>query len=582
MGFFLALSFGAGLLTVLAPCVLPLLPVIVGESISGKPSTRRTIVTILSLGVSLFVFTLVLKVSTTFAHVPLIVWSTLSGGLLIAFGVVSLFPTLWDRFSGANALGRSANKLMGKGFMQQSMAGDILVGAALGPVFSSCSPTYFIILATVLPVSIAVGVVYLSLYIFGLCLALFAIALLGQRLVARLGVASDPNGWLKRSIGALFILIGLLVITGLDKKVEASILSHAGVFDVTRIEQSLLARHAGMGLMPNGVPGQMLTPEQKAQYYPKAPELQSPDTYLNTDGTPISIADFKGKKVVLVDFWTYSCINCQRTIPYLNTWYEKYKDQGLVIIGVHTPEFAFEHEQENVAAALKEFGISYPVVLDNEYKTWNAFDNQFWPREYLIDIDGYIVHDHAGEGDYAETEKAIQAALVERATRLGTPAEIATSTVSIADPHLNEVASPETYFGSARNDYFGNGLSGISGQRSYSFPESLVPNRYYLSGTWDTQSEYAASESEAGIRYIYTAHDVYMVASAPSPVQVTVLRDGMPVGTHAGKDVNPTTSTVTIQAHRLYHLVHDAQSETHTIELQIAAPGLEAYTFTFG
>lgn len=578
----LFISFVAGLLTVLAPCVLPLLPVIIGESISGKPSKKRALVTIVSLGASLFAFTFLLKVSTVLIHVPLEALSIVSGVLLITFGVLSAFPQLWEHIGFLNTLNISSNKVMGKGFMKQTLVGDIVVGAALGPVFSSCSPTYFLILATVLPVSLIAGVIYLSVYIIGLCLSLFAIALLGQRLVVKLDIAADPHGWFKRAIGVLFIVIGLLVITGVDKKIEAGVLAHAGIFDVTKIEQALLTSRSAQNTN-SIVAGETLTLEEKAARYPKAPELAHPDAYLNTDGQPITISQFKGKKVVLIDFWTYSCINCQRTIPYLNQWYAKYKDQGLEIISVHTPEFAFEHEQANVAEALTRLGIKYPVVLDNEYATWNAFGNQFWPREYLIDIDGYIVHDHAGEGEYDQTEMAIQAALAERAVRLGQdPNAVASSTVSIADPNLQEVRSPETYFGSSRNEYLDNGTPGQDGTHSYVFPMSTRPNKLYLSGTWTMQSEYATASTNAGIRFLYNAHDVYFVASAPSPVTITVLRDGVPVGSFAGKDVDSKTSTAVIKEDRLYHLVHDSSASAHTIEIRVQGSGLQAYTFTFG
>ena len=574
------ISFLAGLLTVLAPCILPFLPVIIGETISGKPSMKRAIVTITSLGASLFVFTLLLKVSTVLIHVPLEYLSILSGTLLIGFGLLSVFPRLWDSFAFLARVNRDSNKVVSEGIKKQTLFGDIMVGAALGPVFSSCSPTYFLILATVLPVSLAAGILYLSVYILGLCLALFAIALLGQRLVGKLNIAADPNGWFKRGIGVVFIIIGLLVITGSDKKIEAVVLSHAGIFDVTQIEQLLLGSNkAG----PNqAITGEVLTPEQKIGRFTIAPELAHPDAYLNTNGEPITISQFKGKKVVLIDFWTYSCINCQRTIPYLNSWYDKYKDQGLEIISVHTPEFAFEHDQKNVAAALERFGIKYPVVLDNEYATWNAFGNQFWPREYLVDIDGFIVHDHSGEGEYDQTEKAIQAALAERAQRLGLQTNIGTATTEIADPKLSEVRSPEMYFGYNRNQFLGNGTPGQAGTHTYQYPMSTAPNKLYLKGTWNINAEYAEATANTGVRLLYSAHDVYVVASGNSPVTITVLRDGVPVGTFAGKDVDPKTSTATIKEERLYHLIHDAGAGAHTIEIQVRNAGLHLYTFTFG
>jgi thiol-disulfide isomerase/thioredoxin len=458
------------------------------------------------------------------------------------------------------------------------------MGAALGPVFSSCSPTYFIVLATVLPVHPAEGIIYLLAYCVGLILSLLAVSVLGQRVVIALGIASDPRGWFKRGIGALFIAIGLIIVTGYSTQLESNILSHAGIFDVTQIEQRLLeSRNPQPSTTVSSTPMMgFLTPEQKASLYPKAPELAGIDGYLNTNGQPITLASLRGK-VVLVDFWTYSCINCLRTIPYLNAWYQKYKDQGLVIIGVHTPEFSFEHVTANVMQAIEQLGIQYPVVQDNELATWNAFGNQYWPNEYLIDIDGYIVDNHPGEGEYNKTEAAIQAALAERAARLGTTtAQIATTTVNIAQPDLSAIQSPETYFGSNRNEYLGNGSPGQSSVQQFTLPQTIVPNRLYLGGMWNITPEYAQSQDSAEIEYTYDAHDIYIVASAATPVTIKVLLDGKPVGNYAGSDVDSKTSTAVIQVNRLYRLVHDPTAGMHTIDIQVMGAGLQVYTFTFG
>jgi thiol-disulfide isomerase/thioredoxin len=325
-----------------------------------------------------------------------------------------------------------------------------------------------------------------------------------------------------------------------------------------------------------------LTTAQKALKYPLSPELASPDAYLNTGGKPITLAQYRGKNVVLIDFWTYSCINCLRTVPYLTSWYQKYKDQGLVIIGVHTPEFAFEHVQQNVQDALTRLGITYPVVLDNEYATWNAFGNQYWPREYLVDIDGYVVHDHAGEGEYDVTEKAIQAALAERSARLGVNSTITSSTVSVPATDLSAIQSPETYFGSDRNIYLGNGTKGVAGSQTFTLPNTLSANTLYLGGSWDMEPQYAQSQGATTITYSYSAHDINLVASAATPVTLDISIDGKPVGALAGTDVDAATSKVVIQADRLYNLVHDATPGTHTIQIKVEGAGLDAYTFTFG
>ena len=599
----LFIAFVAGLLTVLSPCVLPLLPVIVGGSLAGGTSYRRAITVTIALGVSVFLFTFLLKVSTAFITVPPSVWNWVSGGILFVVGVFFIFPNLWDLIPGAARANRESSQLMSKGFMRQNFWGDVLVGAALGPVFTTCSPTYFVVLATVLPASLALGITDILAYILGLCLSLLLISFAGQRLLTRLDVAADGKGWVKRAIGILFLLIGGLVVTNTLATVEAPLYS---IFDETKIEQYFLQKHlspspAGSAVASSttestatttsaaqtkktSVLSRVTYPTQveKALRYPRVPELASPDAYLNTDGKPISLAQYRGKNVVLIDFWTYSCINCLRTVPYLTGWYQKYKDQGLVIIGVHTPEFAFEHVEKNVRDALTRLGIKYPVVLDNEYATWNAFGNQYWPREYLVDVDGYIVHDHAGEGEYDVTEKAIQDALAERAARLGVSEAIDSSTVSVPATDLRAIQSPETYFGSDRNQYLGNGKRGISGAQTFTLPNSIDTNTLYLDGPWDIQPELAESRGTASITYTYNAHDINLVASASTSVTIDILLDGKPVGTLAGTDVDAKTSKAVIQSERLYNLVHSATPGSHTIQIKIEGAGLDAYTFTFG
>lgn len=311
---------------------------------------------------------------------------------------------------------------------------------------------------------------------------------------------------------------------------------------------------------------------QKAKQYPRAVDFVNPSGFINTN--PFKIQDLIGKKVILIDFWTYSCINCQRTLPYVTAWYDKYKDQGLEIIGVHTPEFQFEHDINNVQAATQKYGVKYPVVLDNDYGTWNAFQNQYWPREYLIDIDGFIVHDHAGEGDYDVTEKAIQDALKERAQVLGQKEDIKTDMANPTNAisvDVAQVGSPETYFGSARNQYLGNGTIGKTGMGQFQVPAILKDNTFYLDGSWDIQQEYAQTISAgASISYKYHAKHVYFVAGSNTENAVQVYRDGALV------------KTISVQANQLYNLIDEATPGTHTLKLIIQNPGLQAYTFTFG
>ncbi|MEN9342098.1 MAG: hypothetical protein RIQ54_354 [Candidatus Parcubacteria bacterium] len=324
----------------------------------------------------------------------------------------------------------------------------------------------------------------------------------------------------------------------------------------------------------------------KQKQYPRALELSGIAGYINThDGFRLS--EVVGKKVVLIDFWTYSCINCQRTQPYLNAWYKKYKDAGLEIVGVHTPEFAFEKDRTNVAAAVEKFGITYPVVQDNDYQTWGAYGNRYWPRKYLVDIDGYIVYDHIGEGGYEETEEKIQELLRERSMALGQQMQPLSGTVAtsvVVPTNGSEAISVETYFGSSRNEFLSNGLRGVSGKYSFVLPDvsSAVSGALYLGGTWNITPEFAETVSaDSSVLFRYRARDVFVVAESDGPVSLTVLRDGVPVGSFAGADVG-SGGNVVIRASQLYHIIKESDYSTHTLELRINSPGVRLYTFTFG
>lgn len=325
--------------------------------------------------------------------------------------------------------------------------------------------------------------------------------------------------------------------------------------------------------------------EAKAKKYDTAQEIVAPAGFINTNGEAINIQDLIGKKVILVDFWTYSCINCQRTLPYITSWYEKYKDQGLEIVGIHTPEFEFEKDINNVQAAVEKWGIDYPVVLDNDYGTWRNYNNRYWPRKYIIDIDGFIVYDHIGEGGYEETEQVIQNLLKERMQVLDEKGEISSDIVSpegVEELDTQNSRSPETYFGALRNINLGSGEKGRVGTQNFSLPLSTVRDVLYLDGRWDVQGEYAQSlEAGAKIVFKYKAAKVFMVASAAEEVGLEILVDGEPVGDLAGSDV--VDGVVNVKNDQLYRLVEDPNGNSvHTLEIIVTKPGLKAFTFTFG
>ena len=585
----LLISFIAGILTVLAPCILPLLPVIIGHSITDTtPSRRRLFVVVTSLGISVILFTLLLKASSLLIDIPQDFWKWISGGIIFLFGLTMVFPNLWEKFSFANTLSIKSNKVLTKGYQKNSVWGDVIIGASLGPIFSACSPTYFVILATVLPVSLFLGIIYLFTYVLGLSLALIVVALLGERIMTKVGKVSDPRGWFKKIFGVIFILVAIAIISGYDKKLQISLLD-AGFLDVTKIEQILLEKNDKKDTSINNTSNTdantevtdktkmgkelFMSIEEKNRKFILAPDISTPDGFINTNNLPITISEFKGKKVVLLDIWTYSCINCQRTIPYLNEWYKEYEDKGLVIIGLHTPEFSFEKVQKNVEKAVKDFDIKYPVVLDNDFSTWNEYENQYWPRKYLIDIDGYIVYDHAGEGQYKEAEVAIQKALRERANRLGMNLEVSSNISrpeNIVSVESGKVKSLEVYFGSARNSLLANGKNGISGEQVFSLPSTISFNKLYLSGTWGMTSEYAESKSAGSVVFNYEAKNVYITAGSSQSVEIEIYKDDVFV------------KRVTIKNESLYQLIQDVDYGKHVLRIMIPKAGLQAFTFTFG
>jgi cytochrome c biogenesis protein CcdA/thiol-disulfide isomerase/thioredoxin len=376
-------AFIAGLLTVLAPCVLPLLPVIIGGSLSAGGRWRPYLI-VGSLAASLFIFTLALKVGTGLLGVPALAWSALSGGIIMVLGVFTVWPRLYDWVSAKTGfLGRSQATLARTGQLK-GWLGPVLIGAALGPVFASCSPTYGLIIATILPVQFTIGLGYLALYLLGLSLFLLAIALAGRRLTSRLSWAANPHGWFKRILGGIFILVGLAIVTGLDKTAENFLIDHQ-LLNATVLEQYLLPSRSS-GAKSDSTSATKTTggpTVQLAVTNPQpAPELTGLTNWVNSP--PLDLASLKGK-VVLIDFWTYSCINCIHTLPHVQGWYEKYQAAGLVVVGVHAPEFSFEHIPANVAQAVKDDHLTYPVAQDNDLATWRAYQNQYWPAEYFID-----------------------------------------------------------------------------------------------------------------------------------------------------------------------------------------------------
>ncbi|PIT91239.1 thiol-disulfide isomerase [Candidatus Kaiserbacteria bacterium CG10_big_fil_rev_8_21_14_0_10_49_17] len=324
----------------------------------------------------------------------------------------------------------------------------------------------------------------------------------------------------------------------------------------------------------------------KEKEFERAKEISTPDGFINAT-EDFNIKDLIGKKVVLVDFWTYSCINCQRTLPYLNAWNKKYADEGLVIIGLHTPEFEFEKNYENVKRAVEKWGIEYPVVLDNDYSTWRAYKNQYWPRKYLIDIDGFIVYEHIGEGGYKETEEKIVALLNERARVLGEGGVVVSDTApeNVDTVDFGKVRSPEMYFGYARVENLVNPLKSTCTDSvcRYEKPATIPLNGFALSGAWNIEREKATlADSSGSVTLYFNANKVNLVAGADGAVRAEIYLDGKKVTeNHAGYSVG--SGVVEFNEHDLYNLIDlRGQYGAHELEIRFLDGSVSAFAFTFG
>jgi thiol-disulfide isomerase/thioredoxin len=327
-----------------------------------------------------------------------------------------------------------------------------------------------------------------------------------------------------------------------------------------------------------------------------APEFSGIEAWLNSP--PLTMESLRGK-VVLVDFWTYSCVNCLRTLPYLKSWHEKYRDKGLVIIGVHTPEFQFEHDQSNVRMAIAKYGLKYPNALDNGYQTWTAFQNHFWPHKYLIDQEGIIRHEQIGESGHQETEAMIQKLLAESGHEAGIPAEMpVTAAIPESEIEPRKIGTPEIYFGLEKSEFQGNEERAVFNKMvAYKPPKEVLDNRYYFVGPWTVDQEKAKfmGGAQGGLLLRYTARSVNIVAGAigDQPVMMELELDGKPLTEkEAGSDVKigpDGRAAAQVRENRLYNLI---QTQTgygaHTLSIKFQPAffketgSLQIFTFTFG
>jgi cytochrome c biogenesis protein CcdA/thiol-disulfide isomerase/thioredoxin len=562
----------AGAATAISPCVLPVLPAVLGAGVTGGRRRPLGVVTGLVLAFTFATVALVYVIDALGLPDDLV--RTLAIVTLVVFGISLLIPGLGDRIEAfGSRIAPGPARVAGEGF-----GSGLILGASLGLVYTPCAGP---ILAGVITVSASqdftAGKLAVALaYAVGSGAVLYLLMLGGRRVADRLRPAQS---WVQAATGVAMVAVAIAMIADLDLKFQNAIaddLPSVLVNPSSGLESSgaisdELANVRGGGHAPD--------PASGLRDYGPAPDFVDTQQWFNTPGDrPLSIAGLTGQgRVVLIDFWTYTCINCVRTLPYVEAWDAKYRHDGLTVIGVHSPEFAFEKDAGNVANAIADDGIHYPVVQDNELGTWTAFQNQYWPAKYLIDSQGDIRYVHFGEGDYDQTEAAIRSLLAEAgASRLGADAK--PGSVETADPDLR---TPETYLGYARAQGWVNGPE--PGSKDYGALEagSLELNQFAYGGAWDVRDESATAEARASMALSFQARRVFLVLGSPGGArELQLLLDGRPISdADAGADVRGGSATISRQ--RLYRLVDLPEAGRHTLELRFQ-PGIEGYAFTFG
>ncbi len=577
------LAYLGGILTIVSPCILPVLPFVFART--GQPFLRSGLPLLVGMAATFAAVATLAAVGGGWAVQANEYGRIAALALLALFGVTLLLPSVAERLTrplvalGAR-LSSSADRHAGTG--KASIAPSLLLGVATGLLWAPCAgPILGLILTgAALHGASARSSLLLAAYAAGAATSLALALLIGGRVFALMKRSLGVGEWIRRGLG-LAVIAGVLVIaSGLD----TSVLTRVSVASTTALEETLLAWfHAGA---PAAQPS-ATTQTAAANALPiedDLPSLSGAVQWLNSP--PLTDAALKGK-VVLVDFWTYSCINCLRELPYVRAWAEKYKNHGLVVIGIHAPEFAFERNIDNVKKAVAALKLDFPVAIDNNYEIWRAFDNQYWPAEYFVDAEGHIRHQQFGEGDYANSERVIQKLLM-AAGQTNVPTGLVAVNASGAEAASDERddQSPETYIGTARAENFVSPGGPVQGAAHVYTVGTPALNQWGLIGDWTVAGDRATlDQSGGGIVFRFHARDLHLVMGpAPDgrPIRFQVVIDGAPPGDNHGVDVNARGQGV-ITGQRLYQLVRqDGAVGDRTFEIRFLDPGVQAYSFTFG
>jgi cytochrome c biogenesis protein CcdA/thiol-disulfide isomerase/thioredoxin len=565
-------AFLAGVVTVLSPCILPLLPIILSSSNGiGKQKPFGVVVGFVA---SFTFFTLFLSSIVRLSGIPAESLRFISIIILGLFGVSLLIPQIQARIE--IIFSRFAN-LVPSGQGQTGFFGGLLIGLSLGLLWTPCVGP---ILASVISLAItgevsAQAALITFSYALGTSIPMFMIMMAGNTALKRVPWLVRNTGKIQKAFGVLMILTAIGIFFNLDRRFQTYILNIFPNYGIgltkfednenvrrqlekitdTPVDEDMIGQSL-LNLQPRGVP---------------APEIISGGAWFNSE--PLQLSRLKGK-VVLVDFWTYSCINCQRTMPYLRNWWDKYRDKGLVIIGVHSPEFEFEKKVGNVRQAISDFKLTYPIVQDNEFATWRAYNNRYWPAKYLIDKDGNIRYSHFGEGSYDETERVIQKLLEETGSSV--------SSQSISNPeYRNYARTPEIYLGYLRLQYFSSPEQINEDQLGrYSVPSRVPSNTFAFEGEWTIMPEYSAPSKGAKLHLNFESKEVFLVARPKNGVggSIKVYLDAQLQA--LGEDA--IGGTVKVDSDRLYKLIRLSDPGRHTLRLEFQDDNIEIYAFTFG
>lgn len=576
------LAYLGGLLTIASPCILPVLPFVFARA--DRPFSRSGLPLLAGMALTFTLFATLAAVGGGWVVAANQYGRGAALILMALFGVTLLFPQLAERVmhplvSAGNALSNRITAGTSGG------AGSaFLLGIATGLLWAPCAGP---ILGLVLTGAALQGAninstLLLLAYAAGAATSLALALLIGGKVFRAMKRSLGIGEWIRRILGAGMLLGVVAIAFGLDTGVLARLSSAS----TGGIEQTLVQK-----LTPGG--GNHPAPAARSSMDGatpllteggRMPSLSGAVQWLNSP--PLTAESLRGK-VVLVDFWTYSCINCLRTLPYVKAWAEKYHDQGLVVIGVHAPEFAFERDIDNVTKAAKKLGVTYPVAIDNDYRIWRAFNNQYWPAHYFIDAAGQLRYTHFGEGDYAGSERVIQALLRQAGAKniKDGVSQVSATGVEQAASGQDDL-SPETYLGYGRAENFASGKMQGDRPAEYHPPGSLSRNAWGLEGRWTISDEHIRLNGERGkIVYRFHARDLHLVlgpGNKGNPIRFNVLIDGQPPGDRHGADV-AADGGGTVTEQRLYQLIRQADDTgEHTFSIEFNDPGVEAYAFTFG